>query len=128
MSRPNAMAVAVKWALGVIKEHAGVDVTVSNGETSIEIRATLGSVKFATINASDNFIRYTAPDFIVDRLDLRFDGVVRLPTRDWTIERVDNGKRYRYQPSAPDGEQVFRVDATNQMVHIHTTLIGVVDA
>lgn len=124
----NALQEAVEWLNRIREQHAATTVEVYNGETTIEVPATVDRTNFRTFDEAGNYIRYTERDFIIRADALVFAGVQRLPTRDWRIRLTTGLRHFTYQVSAPPGEQVFRYsDHAGVALRIHTKLLGVED-
>jgi hypothetical protein len=113
------------WLSGQLKSHAAQVVVYQRGESSIEVRASLGRSEGEQEEGNGLITRFESRDYLIDVADLLLDDVLSEPLAgDRIIEGpLEEGKVYQVAPIP--GRPVWEyADAYRNKFRIHTKFVG----
>lgn len=113
------------WLAGQMKEHASQSVLYVRGEQSVSVPATIGRTDFEVADAYGVMQHVVSRDYLIPAGDLNLNGHPALPQRGDGIHETRNGRVFRYQVVAPQGQPHWRYsDAYHRVLRVHTKLIS----
>lgn len=106
---------------GQLKAHAGTSVTITRGNQSATVVATIGRSVFEAADANGVVEAWESRDYLLPAADLPFGE----PQRFDRITETMGGSQCVYEVASPRGVPLFHyADAFQEIVRIHTKRIS----